>query len=641
MFDVLRQPLMAGLGSALVAAIAEFGIRRLPRHPQLGRKVTLGIVLGVVLAFIVSFGWFGVRHYERMNMHVTDLAMMDQLVWSTLHGQFMHTTLQGIGVDNFLAFHVEPFMALISPLDLVFPSAALLIVFQVIALGVAAIPIGLWAYKRLDSGFAAVLAAAAFLLQPVISHDNDLLFEQIPLATPFLAWAFYFQLNKRWRWFAACLVLALAVREEVAFIGIALGLYGVVVQRQRAAWLTVSGCALWAGLTLGAIIPHFNGGHGLYWASAYGYLGGDTPATIALGALRRPLLVLSHMLAEPRPYFVLSLLVPLGLLPVLGWRVAWLALPTLAYLLLGDGYYDPNSWYPSPLLPFLAFGAVEGVAALRRWLSPAVTSIYMVTAAAVSFWLLGAGPGSRVYDPVAYQPTAHTAAALAMLRQVPPDAGVSATPQLIAHLSQRFRLNPFPELLIPQDVFAVDFKDWTGWRGYPSDFNDYSQAARRLLRDPSYGGFYQGDGLLLLRRGIFPGPAAHPTRTQFGDVLELDGYDLPERAQAGKPLKVTFHWTALRSPDRQYTVSLQFGNEANGKLAQQDSWPWEGYFPTQEWLAGQRVVDPHLVNLPATLAAGQYRLFVSVYSLQSGQANVLKLTNGESGVAIEPVLVSS
>ena len=600
----------------------------------------LAIALTVALSglFCVVFSTLGVLRYAAMNSHQTDLALMDQLVWTTLHGQFMRTTLQG-SLDNFLAYHIEPIMALISPLYLLIPSAGVLVVLQVIGLGVSAIPLALWAHKRLDSGLAAVLVAIGFLLNPVLAHNNDLLFEQIPLSVPFLTWGFYFQLQRRWKAVGVCLILALAVREEIAFVVMAMGLYALLVQRQRIGWAILGGGFAWAVLALAVVIPHFNGGHGLYWATAYAYLGGDTPLAIARNALTHPQLVVQHLLSPPRPLWTLALLAPLGFLPLLGWRVAWLALPTLGYLLLGEGYYDSNSWYPAPMLPFLFFGAIEGIALLRRYVPAAAPAVFLAAAAAVSFHQNGAGPGTNFYFPAGYDVTPHARAAQAMTASVPRELSVSATPQIIAHLSQRMDVSIFPELLVPRDVFAIDFIGWRGWHGYPAMYDDYDQALRRVLRDPAYGAFYQGDGLLLLRRGVYPAPAAHPAGVPLGGKIELVGFDGPAAIQAGQPLTVHLHWRAGAPPDQQYTVSLQLGGAAGDKLAQRDSWPWDGYFPTMEWPAGREIDDPHTLNVPPSITPGQYRLFVSVYALDNGQAKPLLTPAGETGVSIGPFTI--
>jgi hypothetical protein len=345
------------------------------------------------------------------------------------------------------------------------------------------------------------------------------------------------------------------------------------------------------------------------------------------------------MVSPPRPEWLLRLLVPLGFLPLIGWRISWLALPTLGYLLMGNGYYDPNSWYPDPMLPFLYFGAIEGIAVLRRFLPPAIPASYLAAVAAVSFFLHGAGPGTRGSTLAPYEVTAHARASQAMLATIPADASVAATPQIIAHASHRMEVSIFPELLIPEDVFAIDFVGWRGWHGYPAWYNDYDQALRRILHDPRYGAFYQGDGLLLLKRGVFPAPPAHPENVQLGGKVAFLGYDAPETAQPGRPFTVHLRWKALQPLDQQYTVSLQFGNGANGKLAQRDGRPWDGYFPTLEWPVGPEIDDPHSLQLPANLAAGQYHLFVSMYSLENGQAKPLMAGSGQPGVELGPFQV--
>ncbi|HLG68844.1 MAG TPA: DUF2079 domain-containing protein [Chloroflexota bacterium] len=632
MLDILLLPLLGGVCGGVLG----IGLERL----KLPDKASLALIAGLAAAFSAVFGVFGILHYEAMNAHQTDLALMDQMAWNSLHGQLFRTTLQGIGVSNFLAFHVEPIMVLISPLYLLFPSAGMLVVLQTLGLGVSAIPLALWARKRLECGWLPLLVGLAFLLSPVLANNNDLFFEEIPLAVPFLTWAFYFQLQRRWRPFAICLLLALCVREEIAFVAMALGLYALLVQKQRVAgWATLAGGFVWAVVSLGVIIPAFNHGQGLYWATAYGYLGGDTPLEIAWNALTHPWLVVQHVVSAPRLEWLLRLLVPLGFLPLIGWRVSWLALPTLAYLLMGNGYYDPNSWYPDPMLPFLYFGAIEGIAALRRFVPPTIPASYLAGVAAVSFYLHGAGPGTRGSGLATYEVTAHARASQAMLATIPPQARVAATPQIIAHVSHRLEVSIFPELLIPEDVFAIDFVGWRGWHGYPAWYDEYDQALRRVLHDPEYGAFYQGDGLLLLKRGIFPAPPAHPASVQLGGKVAFLGYDTPDAPRPGQPFTIHLRWKALQPLDQQYTISLQFGNDANGKLTQRDSRPWDGYFPTREWPVGTEIDDPHTLTLPARLAPGDYRIFVSMYALENGQAKPLATPTGEPGVVAGPLTV--
>lgn len=640
LFRILGYPVFAGTVSGALGLVAWREAKRRGWCLHLSQKRVLTVLLGLGVVYVSFFSWVGIQRYEAVASHMSDLASLDQLVWGTLHGHFMRETVVGIGGTTMLSYHVMPIMALFSPLYLVAPTPAVLIIGQLVGFGLAAIPVGLWAYKRLESGFAAVIAGLAVLLNPVMANDSTLLAQNIPLAIPCLAFALYFQLQKRWAPFWICLIMALSVREEIAFPVMAMGIYALIWQRQRMGWSIVGAGLLWAVVCLGFIIPHFNHGSGLYWLGSFGYLGKGSPGNVAAGAITHPLAILQHIVQQPRPAWVAWLIVPAGFLPLAGWRLGWLALPTLGYLLLGDGYYDPNSWYPSPLVPFLYFGAIEGIAVLRRFLPSQATASYLLGTAVLAYYEIGAGPGT-LGGPQKYTVGAHAATARAMLATISPQASVAATPQLISHVSQRLDITFFPELLVPSDVFAIDFKGWTGWTGYPGNFNEHDQALRRVLRDPGYGDFYYGDGLLLVKRGEFPPAAVHPAAAELGGKIELLGYDAPDSLRAGQPLTVTLHWRAPVQLDQAYTISLQFGNEANGKVVQQDGWPWEGYYPTLEWPADREIEDPHTLQLPASLAPGQYRLYLSMYSLENGQAKPLITPDGASGVSIGPFTVEA
>jgi hypothetical protein len=42
-----------------------------------------------------------------------------------------------------------------------------------------------------------------------------------------------------------------------------------------------------------------------------------------------------------------------------------------------------------------------------------------------------------------------------------------------------------------------------------------------------------------------------------------------------------------------------------------------GDYPTSVWAPGEVIIDPHVVVLPADLPAGQYRLLVGMYNLET------------------------
>jgi len=59
--------------------------------------------------------------------------------------------------------------------------------------------------------------------------------------------------------------------------------------------------------------------------------------------------------------------------------------------------------------------------------------------------------------------------------------------------------------------------------------------------------------------------------------------------------------------------------DAEGRIvAQHDSQPQDGAYPTSVWDAGEVVADEHVLDLPVDLPAGHYRLRVGWYLPGSG-----------------------
>ena len=77
-------------------------------------------------------------------------------------------------------------------------------------------------------------------------------------------------------------------------------------------------------------------------------------------------------------------------------------------------------------------------------------------------------------------------------------------------------------------------------------------------------------------------------------------------------MTITLYWQALAPPTGDYTVFVHLLNE-EGLVAQHDSPPRYGRYPTSDWHTGDMVPDEHRLELP-TLAPGQLlRLVVGMY----------------------------
>jgi hypothetical protein len=109
----------------------------------------------------------------------------------------------------------------------------------------------------------------------------------------------------------------------------------------------------------------------------------------------------------------------------------------------------------------------------------------------------------------------------------------------------------------------------------------------------------------------------HRQVARLSDQVTFLGYDLPERAvKPGDVLPLTLHWMAgATRPD--YTVFVHLLDQSGKVVAQVDSQPGNGEYPTSLWDEGEYVQDEYHLALPASLRPGTYRLELGLYQLES------------------------
>lgn len=88
-------------------------------------------------------------------------------------------------------------------------------------------------------------------------------------------------------------------------------------------------------------------------------------------------------------------------------------------------------------------------------------------------------------------------------------------------------------------------------------------------------------------------------------------------------LQVHLEWRAVQAADRNYTVSVQLLGPLNTKTnsllwAQQDNQPVGGTYPTTLWQSGETISETYTLAVPRDAPAGQYKIRVGLYDLQSG-----------------------
>jgi hypothetical protein len=112
-----------------------------------------------------------------------------------------------------------------------------------------------------------------------------------------------------------------------------------------------------------------------------------------------------------------------------------------------------------------------------------------------------------------------------------------------------------------------------------------------------------------------------PAEADFVGLISLLAYEVLE-GEAGS-LSLVLYWRCLERMETDYTVFVHLLDAEGNIVAQGDSPPVQGHYPTTRWAVGELVRDEHpLVGPPETMAHG-VRFAVGWYSAQEGRLGVV------------------
>lgn len=453
-----------------------------------------GTVWAGITAFAAGLGTLAALEHRAFETGRFDLGNMVQAVWSTAHGRPLEVTELGGDQITRLGAHVDPMLVAFAPLWWLWPSPTMLLVLQAVVVALGALPIFWLGRKHLESDWAGALCGLAYLAYPAVQWLALDEFHPVALACPLLAFAFWYLDEDRLWMFLPFGVLAALTKEEVPLVIGALGIWYAIAKRRwiEGAVIAVVGTAATA-ISLGVVMPHFREGAEPAFYGRYDAVGGS-PGGLAETAFTDPFAVLGAVtegrdllyIAELAfPLVGLFLLAPLGLVA---------ALPELLANLLSSVSTQTSIrfHYTAPIAPFLIAGAVLGAARFARPREAAGALLAASLVGAIVIGPLGAGelgPDRR---------SAHDRLAAEALTLIPPEASVSSTNGLGAHLSERRRIHSFP-VVRDAEWIAVDLER-ASYLDRRSDPSTTAVPLARLLRSGSWRTVFEKDGIFVLKR---------------------------------------------------------------------------------------------------------------------------------------------
>lgn len=441
------------------------------------------IMYGATVAYIVVFCSLSIL--QHLSFHTGyDLAGAMQGLWALAFGENQVNTLWG--THSWLN-HAYVLSLPVAPLYRLLPSAYVLLLLQTVALALGAPVVYRLALEKTGSPPLGIAMALGYLIYPPLHFANLFDFHWDAFAPLFLLLTLYW-VDKSVPPTLLGAVLAMACKENIALTVFALGVYIALRgndhqqhRDRRAPRFSLRGAALcvlsvlWLLTVIGVLVPALSGGrptpHIAYWA-AYG----DTPAEVLRFVLTHPLQTAHILLIEHgglKYLFKVSLF--LCFLPLLSPDVLLIALPSfcLRFLSTFEPHHNIYFQFSLPETAIVFYAAIVSVERLLRWrrrlsflrknrrqLLSALSAAFFVCLATTSA-LFGPFRGRGQYRSVStrFAFTERSRVLREVCRQIPPDAGVSASYLLTPHLANRKIIYMFPN--------PYQRSHWSGMPGEP------------------------------------------------------------------------------------------------------------------------------------------------------------------------------
>jgi uncharacterized membrane protein len=483
----------------------------LNQAPKKHRFSNLPVLLAgvIILTYAIFFTWLSILQHNRFFTGGGDLGNFDQAVWNTLHGRILQlTNLQQ--TNSRLGLHFEPILIPLSLAYLVWSDARTLLLIQTVALALSAIPI-YWLGRERLGNWPALGWVTVYLLFPALEGANLFEFHSNTLAIPFLTFACYYLLHRRYWPFGVCAVLAMACREDVALMVGMMGIYALLVHRDQIGWLVFLGGVGTFCLAVLVLIPHFAYGGATPNVVRYASLG-SSPAQAALTLITHPGTALRLLFSNPdKVRYLTHITAPVAFLALLDIPTLLPVLPVVVLNLLSEWsptYALDRFHYSAPIVSFVVFAAISGTKQLIGWLSRwrnlsprftlAVLMIAMMVISLAYHLRFGHTPLSAGF--ALPQAEARHATAYQMFQLIPPNAPLSAQTNLNPHLSQRPVIYLFPKLddptTEPAEYVALDRLG----NIFPLTPEEYNSILEEMITGRQYQVIFDKDGYLLLHR---------------------------------------------------------------------------------------------------------------------------------------------
>jgi uncharacterized membrane protein len=315
-------------------------------------------VIALAIAYIIFASFISLLKHYAYNTYAADLGIYAQTVKSTLYGNILYNTPEGM---NTLGYHFSPILLLLVPLIWLAPHIETLLVVQSIALGVSGCLVYKLARIQRLSHRTAFFVEVLFFISPLVWGVNFWDLHPVAFAVPTLLIMLIGLVERKWKIFAVGLFLSLMTKEDVVMALAVFGLVMLIAQYVKTrkvdkVYLVVFSSAIAT--------------YGIAVVVARAISGMDVPPMLMYGTLRYTYLneslgsairgALGAFFSGSSMLLLLAYFLPLGLLPL--FSPLWAApaiLILIASMLATKVQQHYLLQYPAAAIPFLFMALIS------------------------------------------------------------------------------------------------------------------------------------------------------------------------------------------------------------------------------------------------------------------------------------------
>jgi uncharacterized membrane protein len=612
------------------------------------------LLSSLAVVYVSMLSYYSIIRHINLNSGIDCLGFYSQVVWLFSNLEVPFSSFQG---RNIFADHMTPILIFFSPFYKIYSDPVILLVLQSVLLSSGVFPIYWLAKDKLDSNYLTISLCIGYLLYPALQFANLYEFHPVNIATPLLLFIFYFLHKRLYFRYYIFLILTLLCREDVVPIIFFLGIYiffyekkrkiGVITTLLSVSWFYFAYWIFLPYITSGEYSKLDTGSFGLY--SHLGSSLGEILSTIVF----HPVFILKKILIIEKLGYIVLLILPLCFLSLFHPPTFLIGFSMIMGNMLSRGSYMSTIrlFYTATITPLIFISCIYALQFLlykQNFIMNFVKKVYPIRTisrsglvfAFSSVILFASITSSILYGPLPYSSDPYAAeflvmkegvdSAKEMFKLIPPNASISASNNLGAHLSIRKNAYtfPYPPQKEPEYVMVNLAKPYR--RSKSVSREEFNKSLREFLFQRNFGVLHSKEGYTLFKKdykdklGIKKIAFATDSPDQIVNIkmnndIIFWGYTLNTSTIRPKmPFRIFYFWKVSEETDDNYYILIKLVDK-NGKIVfEQDHEPVYGLYPTSSWGKEESISEVYWIELPITVNPGTYQIYVGVSEKASG-----------------------